>query len=141
MYSKLSVAFVAALAAGAQAHYGNNHHGSLHKNGTHHSPELSQAALSTGTGSGPGESGDTTLTYTLGSGASTTVITTTIHHTAVETNTAVCINYRRIELFSTDFDAIDYLCCQFRGNWHRSFHYPTSYHLQHYRRTLPFCHY
>ena len=141
MYSKLSVAFVAALAASAQANYGHNHHGSLHKNGTHHSAELSQAALSTGTGSGPGESGDTTLTYTLGSGASTTVITTTIHHTAFETNTAVCTDYRQNELFSIDFDAIDYLCCQLRSYWHRSYHYLTQYHLQHYHRTLPFCDY
>lgn len=141
MYSKLSVAFVAALAVGAQAHYGHNHHGSLHKNGTHHSPELSQAALSTGTGSGPGQSGDTTLTYTLGSGASATVITTTIHHTAFETNTAVCINCIQLERFGINFDAIDYLCCQLRSNWHWSYHYITQYHLQHYRRTLPFCDY
>lgn len=90
MYSKLCIAgFVAALVAIAQADAGHNRPSYLHKNGTDHSPAPSQAALSTGTGSGPGESGDTTLTYTLGSGSSTTVITTIIHHTAFETNTAV----------------------------------------------------
>ncbi len=141
MYSKLSVAFVAALAAGAQAYNGHHQHGSFHKNGTHHFSALSQAALSTGTGSGPGESGDTTLTYTLGSGSSATVITTTIHHTAFETNTAVSSNYSQLETFSIDFDVIDYLCCGLRSNWHWSYHYLTQYHLQHYRRTLPICDY
>ena len=139
MYSKFSVAFVAALAAVVQADYGHSHHASFHKNGTQPSPEPSQAALSTGTGSGPGESGDTTLTYTLGSGSSTTVITTTIHHTAFETNTAVSTNYLQLQAFSIDFDAIDYLCCQLRSNWHWSYHHFTQYHLQHYSRTLPIC--
>ena len=108
MYSKLSVVFVAALALVTQAH-GHNAYASLHKNGTYsmpshpnesgsgshggHPPAPVPAPLSTGTGSGsgssPGESGDTTLTYTIGSGASATVITTTIHHTAYETQTAV----------------------------------------------------
>ena len=139
MYSKLAVAFVAALAAGAQANYGHNHHASFHKNGTHHSPELSQAALSTGTGSGPGESGDTTLTYTIGSGSSTTVITTTIHHTAFETNTAVSTNYVHLETFDIDLNAIDYICCCLWSEWHWSYHYLTQYRLQHYRRTLSIC--
>ena len=120
MYSKLAVAFVAALAAGAQASYGHNYHSFLHKNGTYHTPKLSQGALSTGTGSGPGESGDTTLTYTIGSGSSTTVITTTIHHTAFETNTAVSTDYLQLETFSIDFYAIDNLCCWLWSNWHRS---------------------
>ncbi len=53
-------------------------------------PPLSTGA--SGSGSSPssvGESGDTTLTYTIGTGSSTTVITTTIHHTIYQTATSV----------------------------------------------------
>lgn len=49
--------------------------------------------LSTGiSGSGgplPTETGDTTLTYTLGTGSSTTVVTTTVKHTLTETDVHV----------------------------------------------------
>lgn len=94
MYSKLSLAFVAALAVVVQAD-------DLYKNGTFTFPSGSGAPLSTGaptaTGTGAsssspssvGESGDTTLIYTLGTGSSTTVITTTIHHTIYQTESSV----------------------------------------------------
>jgi hypothetical protein len=106
MYSKLSIAFLAALAVVAQAHG--------HKNGTYSMPSQPQggsspapvpAPLSTGTGgsgSSPGQSGDTTLTYTIGSGASATVVTTTIHRTAFETQTAVSTDF--IEYLNTMID-------------------------------------
>ena len=54
--------------------------------------------IGTGTGSGSGvtsapgpeQTEDTTLTYTLGTGSSTTIVTTTIKHTSTETNIEVC---------------------------------------------------
>ncbi|KAL8990748.1 MAG: hypothetical protein Q9177_000667 [Variospora cf. flavescens] len=42
--------------------------------------------LSSTLGNSPGETGDHTLTYTLGSGSSTTVVTTTIKQTSTKTN-------------------------------------------------------
>ena len=109
MYSKLSIVFLAALAIVAQAHG--------HKNGTYSMPSQPQggnslapvpAPLSTGTGgsgSSPGQSGDTTLTYTIGSGASATVVTTTIHRTAFETQTAVST-----DLIESPNTLIDFRC-------------------------------
>lgn len=54
-------------------------------------------ALSTGptagpTGTGGIQTGDSTLTYTMGSGLSTTVVTTTIHHTILSTKYDVSVN-------------------------------------------------
>ena len=137
MYSKLSFAFVAALAVASEASLDHNAHEKLHKRNEtfpgpsgsgaplppglapfstglpipSSGPAPSGAASSTGgvplttgaplsaggTGSGsspssagsPEQSGDTTLTYTVGTGSSTTVITTTIHHTVYQTNTNV----------------------------------------------------
>ncbi len=129
MYSKLALAFVAALAVVVQADDSDY----SYKNGTSSYPSGSGAPLLPGTGAsasqvassapfpistggslsaGPlstgapigtgtsasgssptsaGKSEDTTLTYTIGTGTSATVITTTIRHTIYQTNSAVSI--------------------------------------------------
>ena len=119
MYSKLSVAFVASLAVAAQAQSGAAKHSEHHHHyptgvfpsGIPYKPSGSASfptgasasgifptgtAAGTGTGvsggSGPEQTGDSTLTYTLGSGDHTTVITTTIHHTNTHTDVSFLVS-------------------------------------------------
>ena len=103
MFTKLSVALVATLAFIAQAshHHGSPHyahekrHGKIY--GRASNQTLSTGASTTPTvplttgpsstgGKSPVETGEHVLTYTLGSGSSTTVVTTTIKETTTATN-------------------------------------------------------
>jgi hypothetical protein len=88
MFSKLSIAFVAALAFVAEAKLKNH---ALHQKSSNGTTVVSSVTvvpipLSTSavapTSTYP-VSGDTTLTYTLGTGTSTSVVTTTISHVSI----------------------------------------------------------
>ena len=159
MYSKLSLAFVAALAAAAQAESGaaeaSEHRG--HGHGKHHRPSglfpsgrpyqpsgsapfptgvVSGGIFPTGTaagtgvsgGSGPEQTGDTTLTYTIGAGDHTTVITTTIHHTNTHTDVSRLCKAERYApyplLTRITVRLCSANCCSRCGNWQRQFARP-----------------
>ena len=68
----------------------------------------------------PTQSGDTTLIYTIGTGSSTSVVTTTVRHTSYQTNTAV--SYFHVPLFSFGLkvgntDSLRYLRRSRRREW------------------------
>lgn len=111
MFSKLAILCVAALAVVAQAGHHKRHTHS-HQNGTlTQNPFLAQAGLSSGvapypTGTGAssplgtgaslplpttGQSGDTTLTYVVGTGSAKSTVVTTIRHTSYKTDYNVSI--------------------------------------------------
>lgn len=151
MYTKLSLAYVAALAVASGAAREHKGHEQFHKHGARQFPGYSRGPLpsglapfstgvvpsgapyptgsgavpssapistggvplttapplttgGSGTGSSPSSAGgsseveDTTLTYTIGTGSSTIVITTTIRRTLYQTNTAVSLDagYRMV---------------------------------------------
>jgi hypothetical protein len=115
LFNKFSFALVAGLVAVGEASH--NHLNLLHPKRANYnsttvatsSVAVAPAALSTGVsdpaapsavGSASSGSDDVTLTYTLGAGTSTTVVTTTIHRTATDTHyvTAVSIPYTRYDI-------------------------------------------